>query len=268
MLTSEYANSSTFTDNAKSKFERQFNEVCTTKYSWIADYYSNRLKLHQHSVTDRYAIFVLHENSYLGGLGDRLGGLVSAVAFALRTNRTFLVQGDGAFLESFRPYHPHNTNLTWKDWSWSGFSQSFQSTHSHATLGCINPKPGMVHCALDNDVPQQIVRIRLNRAYLCRWVELTKTMANSEVRAMGITSTSDLFKVAGCMMRMAMWPTDKVPTRAITLLHLSAYIYSIITSSGPTWTKPFRQVQHTHQMESRTGKYFLFLNLVLAQTQH
>ena len=39
-----------------------------------------------------------------GGLGDRLGGLITAMAFALRTNRIFLIHGDKSFEESFRPY--------------------------------------------------------------------------------------------------------------------------------------------------------------------
>ena len=70
------------------------------KYPFVQNYIT-RIRNKIPGATDRYAIFVLHEKSYLGGLGDRLGGLISAFAFALRTNRTFLIEADSSFQESF-----------------------------------------------------------------------------------------------------------------------------------------------------------------------
>ena len=98
------------------------------KYKFVQEYV---LKMKQpppqHSSAsasvNKYAIFVLHEKSYLGGLGDRLGGLISAFSFALRTNRTFLIEADESFQHSFTPYHSpdeiDDTIKTWGNLSWS-----------------------------------------------------------------------------------------------------------------------------------------------------
>ena len=63
---------------------------------------------------------------------------------------------------------------------------------------------------IDGDVEQPIIKLRGNRAYLCYWLNQINTIAYKEVRALGIDESSDLFQVAGCLLRLAMWPTDKL----------------------------------------------------------
>ena len=68
--------------------------------------YNELLTRPRNADTDEYMIYVFNEKNKggNGGLGDRLGGLITAMAFALRTNRIFLIHGDKSFEESFRPY--------------------------------------------------------------------------------------------------------------------------------------------------------------------
>ena len=190
------------------------------------------------SVT-RYAIFVLHERSYLGGLGDRLGGLISAFSFAMRTKRTFLIEADKSFQESFTPYHPiqkdtdtaDGTIKTWSNLSWTGYSEELHSTHSTVTMNCINPKPREIKCALDSDKPEQVVRIRLNRSYLCRWLTAGCINAEAELKLMGLNSSSDLLEASGCMMRLVMWPTSTLWERVYQEMSFSSFSSSSSYSS-------------------------------------
>ena len=148
-------------------------------------------------------------------MGDRLGGLISTFAYAIRTNRTFLIEADPSFHGLFMPYHP-NATLSWSDdFTWAGLTpEAMRNNQNHQnTINCINPKPREVKCALDHDKPEiKVLRIRLNRAYLCRWfINPTLKEAQKELKLLaGLDATSDLFEVAGCMMRLAMWPTSKL----------------------------------------------------------
>ena len=170
---------------ARQRFEQKFLETCS-KYPFV-DQYVNSLKYPR----KQYVIFVFHETGMggNGGLGDRLGGMITALAFALRTNRTFLIVGDRAFEDSFQPFQPSllltsnnrgvratgseekkkNKEITWANWDWSGWEKSF-ATNMTFNKQCVNPKPSNIGCALDKDVPEfQVVKFRGNRAYLCRW---------------------------------------------------------------------------------------------------
>jgi hypothetical protein len=39
-----------------------------------------------------------------GGLGDRVGGLISAIMIAIRFKRTFLIEDEDGFTKLFRPF--------------------------------------------------------------------------------------------------------------------------------------------------------------------
>jgi hypothetical protein len=200
--------SSTFSQNgAKKRFEDRFNRTCG-KYPFVQQY----IRLME-SPTKRYTIFVFHEAGAgnNGGLGDRLGGMVSAVAFSIRTKRTLLITGDKAFEESFRPYHPNNdgNKYTWSNWDWAGWKQEYASNMTYLRQ-CVNPRPAARICTLDKDLPQQVVKFRSNRAFLCRWVILPEVYRNSGLKELGIDQHTDLFEVAGCMLRLAIWPTTRL----------------------------------------------------------
>jgi hypothetical protein len=153
--------------------------------------------------------------------------MVSAVAYALRTGRTLLISGDKAFEEAFQPYHPDllahphlhggsrasaarkHKQRGWSDWQWAGWRREYASNMSYLKQ-CVNPRPNAKHCQLDHDVPQRVVKYRSNRAFLCRWVIKQAIYKNSGLARMGITSKTDLFEAAGCMLRLAMWPTERL----------------------------------------------------------
>lgn len=199
----------TFSENgARKRFETRFNNTCS-KYPFVANYLSNL-----ENPSKRYMIFVFHEAGINnGGLGDRLGGMVSAIAFALRTGRTLLIAGDKAFEESFEPYHPNNNGrYKWGDWKWSGWKNEFMNDTSRILniRNCVNPRPSAKVCQLDSDFPQKVVKFRSNRAFLCRWVVKPKVYHNSNLAQLGITNSTDLFEAAGCMLRLAMWPTERL----------------------------------------------------------
>lgn len=69
---------------------------------------------------------------------------------------------------------------------------------------------------IDGDVPHPVIWIMGNRALLCRWFNYSNSTAHRELmKSIGKTSLQkndsqsiDLFEVAGCMLRLVMWPTD------------------------------------------------------------
>lgn len=83
----------------QAEFERNFHETCS-KYRFVDNFVKN-----MENPSDRFVVFVYHENGLKnGGLGDRLGGLISATMIALRLNRTLLIQSANGFDKLFRPY--------------------------------------------------------------------------------------------------------------------------------------------------------------------
>ena len=199
---------------ARLRFERRFNETCS-KYPFVQQYVENLA-----APARRYVIFVFHENGGLnGGLGDRLGGMVSAVAFALRTGRTLLISGDKAFDEAFQPYHPDlllsggraqkHKQRRWSSWDWAGWRREYAGNLTYLRQ-CVNPRPTASICHLDRDFPQRVVKYRSNRAFLCRWVIKPAVYRTSGLARLGITAATDLFEAAGCMLRLAMWPTERL----------------------------------------------------------
>lgn len=191
---------------SRQRFEDKFTKVCR-KYPFFQHYLDTI-----ESPRENYVIYVFHEpnTGSGGGLGDRLGGLITAFAFAMRTNRTFLVTGDAAFEEGFRPYHP-TRSLSWANWDWAGWNKAAHWKNMTYNRHCVNPKPQNTQCALDSDLPFRVVKVKSNRSYLCRWLVKDNVVPLDHLyKTLGITASSDLFEVAGCMMRMAMWPSDKL----------------------------------------------------------
>jgi len=217
----------------REKFERVFMKTCS-KYPFVQQY----INLVERP-SDEFTIFVFHEpgQGNNGGLGDRFGGLVTAIAYSLRANRTFLVSGDKAFEESFTSYHPSKllhvkpTSASssssssssssfssfssslggWGDWNWAGWKREY---HGNMTFmrHCINPKPRDIACALDNtNIPTRVVKFRGNRAYICRWAVKPNLRHLNILSALGVDrDKDDLFEVAGCLMRLALWPTPSL----------------------------------------------------------
>jgi hypothetical protein len=200
------------------KYQSKFDKVCA-KYSFIQRY--NELMKEK---PDRYIIYVFHDNhASTSGLGDRIAGMITAMAYSLRFRRIFLIQGDAAFEKSFKPYFYANESddhYAWHSWDWSGWKKEFADEVS--SQYCINPRPGRTVCALDHDSDVRVLKYYSNRSYLCRW--LTKSSLNLQedlLNSLNITLTTNLFEVAGCFLRLAMYPTKSMWKTILSLQKVS-----------------------------------------------
>ena len=197
---------------AKKKLDSSFRSKCM-KYDWVKKYIHS--STNNDSTNASYAVFIFDDNhtrARKGGLGDRLGGLITTFAYALRANRTFLIQSHAAGLgKLFRPYGDVGDTRSWADLTWSGFNDRIPH-YNKTYLWCVNPKPSQSFCALDDSQhfsQYNIVRLRINRSYLCRWALNKHLLANPEVqKVLGITADSNLFEIGGCILRLALYPTD------------------------------------------------------------
>jgi hypothetical protein len=91
------------TEVLRPEFERTFRDRCSPqKYPFIDLFYKNL-----ENPSNRFVHFVFHEHGLRnGGFGDRIAGLVTSAAIALRYNRTLLIESGNGFDQLFRPYHP------------------------------------------------------------------------------------------------------------------------------------------------------------------
>jgi hypothetical protein len=109
-----------YSQHMREKFEQSFHDKCT-KYPFVQQWV-NKLE----NPGDKYYTFIFQESHLKsGGLGDRIGGLLTAMGTALRTNRTLLITSENQFHELFRPYHPtdiknskEEAKYTWEHKKW------------------------------------------------------------------------------------------------------------------------------------------------------
>ena len=61
----------------------------------------------------------------------------------------------------------------------------------------------------DGDVKQPIIKLRGNRAYICKWATAigNDKSSHQDMLRLGIHEKADLLEVGGCLLRLAMWPT-------------------------------------------------------------
>lgn len=199
-------------------FEKNFNESCL-KYDFVHNHFKN-----MENPSSRFVVFVYNEKGLRnGGLGDRLGGLISATMIALRLNRTLLIQSENGFDSLFRPYSENPNHFvdtadgkwTYANWtSWTPYNESLANNDDteYDLWDCINcVARNNAKCGLDyGDRNENIIKLRANRAYLCKWVGHHDIIANSQVAEQGVKDGDDLLEAAGCLLRLAMWPTQKL----------------------------------------------------------
>jgi hypothetical protein len=227
-----------FTSYLKAKFEFDFRDRCMSTYPSIIRQFTQRLE----NPGDRQLMFVFQEHGlHNGGLGDRLGGLVSAVTMAFRFNRTLIIRAYDGFDELFRPYHPTdihastnspvspsadsqdshlaadaNAKYLWSnflDWSKYDATKANQDATEYDLYDCINNGGTKIsHCSMDSgDADQPIILYRSNRAYLCHYESFPDRLAYKQMReVLNVPPNSDMFLLAGCMLRLVLWPRDKL----------------------------------------------------------
>lgn len=219
-----FTDSSYTTEILRPAFEKTFRDSCTIeKYPFIGTFFKNL-----ENPSDRFVHFVFHEHGLKnGGFGDRLAGLVSATAMALRFNRTLVIESGNGFDQLFRPHHPNATDyidpitkktvshFNYGDWpSWTKYNANFSNNDATELdlFNCINIGGRQTAtCGMDGgDVGQPIIKIRGNRAYLCKWELNENIVAHREMRALGVTNNTNLYEMSGCLLRLAMWPTEKM----------------------------------------------------------
>lgn len=202
-----------FKEQLRADFIENFNNKCN-KYRFVHQFYK---KLED--TGDKYLVFVYQEKGLRnGGLGDRLGGLISAMAISLRFGRTLLIRAHNDLHKIFRPYHPtdilsENPKYNWNNWtSWSNYNPKYENNDNteYDIWMCIN-NTGQKNrqCSIDDgDVSQPIILYRSNRAYLCHY-DKNGFISHQQMRdILGIGEKDDLYEAAGCMMRLALWPTE------------------------------------------------------------
>lgn len=121
--------------------------------------------------------------------------------------------------EVFRPYHPTDIHSKTPKYAWNNFTSWSQYDWKYANndateydlYDCIN-NTGQKnsHCSMkDGDASTPHILYRSNRCYLCYYDNNKGSAANIQMRdILGVNETSNLYEVAGCMMRLAMWPTE------------------------------------------------------------
>ena len=133
--------------------------------------------------------------------------------------------------ELFRPYHPediklssNNSKYSWnkKEWKkWTNVNPKFSGNDDWELdrWYCINcPAWRNKICGLDDGDTsmshnEPYVRLRGNRAFICKWASIQRWLRTSSCCASCHTRDAaevNWYEVAGCMLRLAMWPTDKL----------------------------------------------------------
>ena len=135
-----------------------------------------------------YVAYACQDTESCGGMGDQLAGLVSAAAYAVATNRTLVIDSPRLAIGFGMP------------------RKRAISSECEKTVRC----SGQAVCpALEDEqlaVASASLRLqKLNRAYLCRWMSAPSWL---QVRfaSLGIGKMTDLFGLAGCLLRHALQP--------------------------------------------------------------
>jgi hypothetical protein len=212
-------------------FEKTFHNTCR-RFKFIQDYWKMLESPPGQVVEFEFNVKGAKEGD-LGGVGDRLGGLISAVAIALRFQRLVVIDADEAFNQYFRPLRnpsivkafPRAEVFSYENSSaWAKYTPSNDPRLVNNDMSrCSNPEyhpefylnPENIHkCGLDNykldDVKDQpIIKIRANRCYLCKWMSNPTDAARSQlIDVLGLSENDNLYEVGGCMLRLVIWPTD------------------------------------------------------------
>lgn len=197
---------------ASKHFHQQFQDRCS-KYPFVQKY----LDLMKTPPTDKYLLFMYKEKKggtmVTGGFGDRLAGLTTAITYAIRTNRTLIIHADEPFKRYFRPmtsldFTETSQNIpNWQDLSWSGWKDEYETDAE--LLGCVNPSDEK--CALDDETvfaSTKVLKYYSNRAYLCRWSTKAEVKHRPNIQQLLGNHKENLFEMAGCVLQLAMQPTE------------------------------------------------------------
>lgn len=140
---------------------------------------------------------------------------------AIRFNRALIIRSQNGFEKLFRPYIPKEYEKQYKDiitynrteLSWAKYNYSYENNDNTELdlYNCINaPSKYGIACSQYWGNPKEPnILLRGNRAYICRWAHSPNDYTCKEElnRDLG-PENDDIMEAAGCMLRLAMWPTD------------------------------------------------------------
>lgn len=235
------------------RFEQRFAERCAP-LPLVREHFARRPAAN--ATAARGASFVFFDAAgghqrRLGGLGDRLAGLVSVFFWSLRQRRALLIEDpQRVAAELFAPLPPAgrldaavDDDAADDDAVADGErcrraarpASFFERRRRRRPVGgpvaataprdardvfCVNPRPRDAGCALETDADAAVawLRVRLNRAYLCRWLA-TPSAAQRQLLALRRGAERvDLALWSGCALRLLLWPRPALWRRLATLL--------------------------------------------------
>jgi hypothetical protein len=204
-------------DVLKPQFEKDSLRLCSKYPFWKS--YEHRLT----NPTGRAVTFHFNIKGWKnGGFGDRMAGLINAAEMAIRFNRSLIIRSDSEFDKLFRPYIPSRLQSIdkWKnisyyrgDLSWARYNASNEDKADGEleVYSCVNSGPKRADFCSQawGDPSQPNIIVLGNRAYLCHWFHSPDYVPAHQgvLKALGM-GNDDLMEAAGCMLRLAMWPTD------------------------------------------------------------
>ena len=198
------ASSSNQMNSAKEKFSKDFQNKCE-KYSFVKSYTDIIDK-----PPGRYLVYNKLEHGG-GGLGDRLAGLVTAVAYSILYKRTLLIKDIFPDFEKYlKSYHP-TKNINWD------YKLSNKMFFEGKNLSKVKLKEVNHPTSIDKDFLEDVVDYVSNRAYICLWERYPSHNHHKLFREMIKSTTDDktddkntpdLYEISGCLLRLALWPTD------------------------------------------------------------
>jgi hypothetical protein len=194
-----------------------------------------------------------------GGLGDRIAGLLNAIVISLRFGRQLLVRDFSGLHKFFRPYHPYDIHnptpkYTWdigeplfSGWNWSNYENHYQGNDDTEfdNWNCMNTNGNYNGaCSMVNgDVSQPHILCRGNRAYFCYIQNHPGTPAYADFRdKLKIPEDADMFEVAGCMLRLAYWPTP----------FMWEAVEKVYQDFDISVQRPSNNYHHEHHLRSRS----------------
>lgn len=215
---------------------------------------------------------------------------------ALRFNRTLLIQSSNGYDELFRPYRSPSkvsAEMTYKDClrnsSWSKYDQTLADNDKTELdlYFCINRNDMDAVCGMESgDVKQPIIKLRGNRghflfshsprapltyphvAYICKWATHPNMAAYHELRALGINENTDLLEAGGCLLRLAMWPTEKLFKAAekLSLTRAAATVGSDIAALQVGIHYRCGDVSFVHPNDLKVTGYLFFKEKISLKT--
>lgn len=205
------------TKKLKNDFQDQFHSTCS-KYQFVEMY----KRLLDPKTSSKFLIFIFHDDSLTGGLGDRFSGLISAFSMALLLDRILIIKDDSGLYRFFNPYHFENSdNLPNEDkqiaakpptsvyfqhldeWMDQPLSEGWRQNEGLVkTMSCLNDIS--TACSLEADKNDKTFIIyRSNRCFLCRYQRSTPFL-----KKLNLQEDINLYEVAGCMLRLVLWPKE------------------------------------------------------------